>query len=138
MTGYANARWINLRWAIALASYFVLLVLISVSAYRSNLPAVLDRIPHYDFFGHFFLIGFAAYLTHRALNRQRLLWGWLRLPIGPMAIASLTVFDELFQGLSPARTMSIIDFGANVLGILTFYGLDCWLRLRSSDHHSHH
>lgn len=132
MTNSSQDRWIQPGWAIALFIYFGLLTLISISAYQSNLPAALDRIPHYDVFGHFFLIGIASYLTHRTLNRRRLWVGSLRLPIAPMAIASLTVLDELFQGLSPARTMSIIDFSANMLGILAFYGLDGWLRSRST------
>lgn len=128
----SRADWISPRWAIALLVYLMALACIAVAAYHNVLPVSLERIPHYDIAGHFILMGTAAYLTHRALGRRMVGFGGWRFPLGPVAIALMTMVDEWLQHFSPARTMSMIDFLANVAGITAFYGLDHWERRSSS------
>ena len=117
-------------WSVACGSYLIILIAISATAYLNLLPAQLDRIPHYDTFGHFFLLGIAAYLTHRALRKRSLTLGVLPIPLGLLFIVAFVVVDESLQALSPARTVSLSDVVASVLGILVFYGIgeaiDAW------------
>ncbi len=125
------SRPVNRRWAIALVAYLSLIIGIAVIAYQNALPThILNRIPCYDLIGHFFLMGMAAYLTHRTLQRRRIFLFSISLPMGPTVIGLMTVLDEMMQSFSPVRTMSWLDFLANVAGILTFYAIDRHLHER--------
>ena len=87
-------------WTIVCGGYIVLLVIISVTAYLNLLPSQLDRIPHYDTFGHFFLLGIAAYLAHRALRKRAWRFRKFSIPIGLLSIAAFVFVDEALQALS--------------------------------------
>lgn len=111
-----NSR--NKGWIIAFWLYFLLLVFISVSAYLKILPPVLTN---YDKLGHFILLGIAGFLSHQALGRKTIATIGIKIPLGPLLVTIFSLIDEYLQMLSPARSFSLIDLGANWIGIWFFY-----------------
>jgi VanZ family protein len=126
-----SQSWTQTQWIVTLVFYIAFLALVSFTAYMGALPPALEAIPFYDTIGHFFLIGFASFLTHRAFRRRTITLGTLTIPIGPLVIAVLTSTDEMLQGFSPVRTLSAVDLSADFLGILAFQSFDRWLVRRS-------
>ncbi|MFH2095090.1 MAG: VanZ family protein [Bacteroidota bacterium] len=109
-------------WRVLLFAYLIILLCISLSAYFDLLPEILNKIPNYDIIMHFILLGFAGYLSHRALNRRFWLNGWI--PAGPVIVSLLSVVEECSQMLSPVRSFSLQDMLANLSGIAIFYLAD--------------
>ncbi|NLG49109.1 MAG: VanZ family protein [Chloroflexi bacterium] len=124
----ARRGWLSPRWAAAFVAYLLVLAAIVWLAYLRLIPTELGYIPFYDTIGHFGLLGSAAYLSHRALNRRAVrVWRW-RLPVGPMLVAALAFGEECSQMFSPYRTFSLSDMLADLGGILFFLWLDGVLR----------
>lgn len=119
-----NRGWLSPRWTAALAAYLMILVLIVALAYLGLIPTELGYIPCYDTIGHFMLMGSAAYLAHRALNRRTLRVCRWCLPMGPLLIAALAFGEEGMQMLSPYRTFSLSDMLSDLSGMLFFLWLD--------------
>jgi uncharacterized membrane protein YoaT (DUF817 family) len=119
----ASARDLT-PWRIAFAAYFVALAGIITGAYLGGLPDIIRNVPYADAFIHFFAVGGAGYLAHRALGRRRFVLRGANLPLGPVVIAGLAVAEECLQALAPTRTFSLLDMGANVSGVLFLYWLD--------------
>jgi uncharacterized membrane protein YoaT (DUF817 family) len=125
-----EARSQTFAWRVAFVAYFVVLAAIITGAYLGGLPDVIRDVPYADAFIHFFAVGGAGYLAHRALGRRRFVFRNWNLPLGPVVIASLAVAEECLQGLAPTRTFSLLDMGANVSGVLFLYWLDGMLLRR--------
>jgi VanZ family protein len=70
---------------------------------------------------HFFLLGAASYLSHRALGGRAL--AALPIPLGPLIVAAVAVADECTQALVPWRNFSALDMIANLAGVLLFGAL---------------
>jgi len=102
-------------------------------AYLGQLPSGLSRIPHYDKPLHLLLYAIATYLGHRLLQGKR--WRIARphrrthhswaLPLFPLAFAIFTTAEELFQGLSPNRSLDALDLVCSLVG--------CWLGYRLAE-----
>lgn len=123
----------NLRpWRIALLVYGFALAAVILGAYLGGLPDVVKNVPYGDAFIHFFALGTLGYLTHRALGRRRFTFAGRDLPLGPVAIVLFATAEECLQGLSPRRTFSFLDLGANVSGVLFLYWLDGLLARRDA------
>lgn len=108
----------NKGWIIAFWLYFLLLVGITVSAYLRILPPQLTA---HDKLGHFILLGIASLLSHQALGKRTIATPVVKIPLGPVLITILAFIDENLQVLSPARSYSMTDLGANLIGIWVFY-----------------
>jgi uncharacterized membrane protein YoaT (DUF817 family) len=122
-------------WRLAFLAYFLGLAAIITGAYLGGLPDVIRNIPYADTFIHFIALGGLGYLAHRALGRRRFVLAGRDLPLGPVVICVLAVIEECLQSLSPNRTFSLLDMGANVSGTLFFYWLDgMLLRRREIDY----
>ena len=88
---------------------------------------------------HFLLFGLIAFwlnlwtrgrMVHVNLRRR-----WLTL--APVAVLVPMVFalsEELMQAFSPLRTASVADLGADLAGLLFFWGLSALLLNRTADH----
>ena len=92
-------------------------ITIGTMAYMGSLWAFLPDIPHFDFAGHFVLIGGLAFfldgvLDYRPVTRRV---PWLRL--APTAVLTVAGIEELLQALTPRRTSSVSDFVADLLGV---------------------
>ena len=117
------------RWAFVVGFALQLAVVLAagVGAWLGALPPLPEGVPYFDSLLHFLLIGLVAALLDGALAFRPLPGGrprWLRL--GPAIILAIASVEELCQVLSPIRSASFIDFGADVLGIL----LLSWLARR--------
>jgi hypothetical protein len=115
----SDLRWVGIFW-----SYIGILLVILFLAYTGMIPVEIAAVPAYDTVGHFVLLGLAAYLGHRASGRLTVTVVRLRLPLVPLLVALVAVFEEALQGLSPYRTQSLTDLAADMCGILFFYSLD--------------
>jgi uncharacterized membrane protein YoaT (DUF817 family) len=120
-------------WRVAFAAYLAGLAAVIAGAYVGGLPDVIRHVPYGDAFVHFFAIGAAGYLLHRALGRRRFAAAGFAAPLGPAIVTALAVAEECLQGLSPNRTFSLLDLGANVSGVLFLYWLDGALARRARD-----
>ena len=94
--------------------------MISVCAYLKILP---PQLAVYDKLGHFILLGFASFLSHQALGRRMVGAIAFLIPLGPLLVTFFSLIDECLQILSSARSFSLIDLGANWIGIWVFYWL---------------
>ncbi|NLS78900.1 MAG: VanZ family protein, partial [Chloroflexi bacterium] len=113
-------------WTIAFLVYLALLVSIIALAYLGHIPAEIAYIPAYDTIGHVVLLGIAAYLLHRALNRRTVRVLGVALPLGPLLVALVALLEELAQGWSPRRTASPFDLAADFAGIALAWAADRW------------
>lgn len=117
-------------WTIAFLVYLALLVSIIALAYLGHIPAEIAYIPAYDTIGHVVLLGIAAYLLHRALNRRTVRVFGVALPLGPLLVALVALLEELAQGWSPRRTASPFDLAADFAGIALAWAADRWRSAR--------
>lgn len=108
-----HRRWVLLFWG-----YLGILMAISLSAYMGWLHMQILRMPHVDTAMHFFLLGIASYLSHRALRGRRIAIGTLRVPLGPLLVGVCATGDELLQMFFPSRTFSLLDLSANLSGVI--------------------
>lgn len=118
-------------WIVAFWAYFALILSIIAIADLGKLPVdLLDRIPHYDTWGHFILYGIASFLSHRAMNRRAIARFGISLPLAPLIFTGFTILEELLQQILPHRTYSLVDLVASLGGIVIFY----WLGERCHRH----
>jgi VanZ family protein len=99
------------RYRIALALHLSIICAISAWAYLGRLK--LPPIEHIDLLGHFLLYGVLGALAHGALMGRT----FHRVPLGPLIVLTAAGLEELLQGLSPYRHMSLLDFLADVIGV---------------------
>jgi VanZ family protein len=99
------------------------------AAGSGNIPESLSfftQIPYGDTFGHFFLIGFLAFIATWATQAKTFAIGRLQLPLGATVVFALIVLEEISQIFIPARSFSYLDLTADFLGTIVFG----WLALR--------
>lgn len=103
---------------VAFALHLALVTSIAVAAYTGHvhLPASLPQI---DKVGHALFFGLLGALAHGALAFRRV----KGIPLGPLLVLLAAGIEELCQGLSPHRTMSIFDYAADVLGVVVMVAL---------------
>ncbi|MFZ4665511.1 MAG: VanZ family protein [Prochlorotrichaceae cyanobacterium] len=100
-----------------------LLVTIVVAANQSRLPAPLQflaNLPFGDTLGHFCLMGILAFLCNLAWPVTH--WQWknsriLQISKASLIILTIVTLEEISQFFFPARTPSLIDLGADYVGI---------------------
>jgi len=111
-------------WKIGFVLHACCVVLIAVLAYLGILPTTYKVIPHADVIGHAVLIGLLAFFLDGMLRFRPLFLNTLRiLRVAPLVILLIAGLEEIAQRFSPRRTSSLIDFSADVVGVL----LASWL-----------
>ena len=105
------------RYRLAFALHLAALVVTAGLAYTGRLR--LPRIPHLDLAGHALLFGVLAALADGALGRRTI----AGVPAAPALVLFGAGVEELLQGLSPRRTSSVVDFAADVAGIVVLVAL---------------
>jgi VanZ family protein len=108
------------RWVFAFWVYLGILLSISLSAYLKIIPTQIAKFPHYDTILHFLLLGIAAYLSHQALKKRKFEIFNIPLPIAPFIVFIFCILDEIIQSFVPYRSADIMDFTADVVGIIVF------------------
>ncbi|MEO1181057.1 MAG: hypothetical protein AAFX51_09435 [Cyanobacteria bacterium J06636_28] len=105
------------------AGYGALFLLILWGAYTNNLPLTLfAKIPYYDKIGHVVLYAVASYLGHQVFNRRHVK-GIRYLPIFPVLFGLAMTAEEIVQGISPYRTLDLLDLVCSLSGVLLGYVL---------------
>ncbi|MEP0886882.1 MULTISPECIES: VanZ family protein [unclassified Leptolyngbya] len=117
MTKTRTLPWIS---TIIFAALFVVIL---VMAYTGNLPAELQAIPNYDKPGHIILYSVAAYLGHRILQKRRIRFLRMLIPLWILIFGTFTVVEEVIQGFSPNRSLDALDLVCSGLGIALGYWL---------------
>jgi hypothetical protein len=110
----------NRRWVFAFWFYLAILMTISMSAYLQIIPTEISQFPHYDTVLHFVLIGFAAYLSHLALNKRKIRLLNTSLPLAPIIVIFCRLIDEGIQLFTPHRSFDLMDLAADLCGIVLF------------------
>ena len=106
-------------WKIGFTLHACCVVLIAALAYLGILPTTYKVIPHADVIGHAVLIGLLAFFLDGMLRFRPVFPDKLRtLRIAPVAVLLVAGLEEIAQRFSPRRTSSIIDFAADVVGVL--------------------
>ncbi|MBD6617510.1 VanZ family protein [Komarekiella sp. 'clone 1'] len=110
----------NQRWVLAFWVYFGILMSISISAYLKVIPSELSQFPYYDTILHFLLLGIAAYLSHLALNKRKIQFLNISLPLAPLIVILFCIIDETIQLFTPHRSFDLVDLAADLCGIVLF------------------
>lgn len=116
-----RTRWQQHRgWLFLAIGYAAIFITILIFAYQGKLPAFLTQN---DKLAHVILYAIAAFVGHRACNRRSLKLGRFALPAFPLGFTVFTIAEELFQSLSPNRSLDAWDLVASLVGIGLGYGL---------------
>ncbi|MGB3693072.1 MAG: VanZ family protein [Spirulinaceae cyanobacterium] len=118
-----NQKSNNLSVKVIASIYGATLLTILVVAYTGNLPGWLSRIPYHDTIGHFVIYAIATYLGHRVFKHRKLKLLDYVLPLWPVLFGIFTIAEELLQGFSPNRTLTVLDLVASLIGISFGYWL---------------
>ena len=112
----------RLRWL--LWPQIAIVVLVTLMAYLGYLPWHLLDWPNADKLLHFLLFGLVAFwLNLWFRGRTWRFAGPVMVPIAILLPFSLALAEESMQALSPIRTASYFDLGADLAGLLLFWGL---------------
>lgn len=108
----------------ALWIHLALVTGVSLLAYTGTLHSVEGwNIPFFDKMLHFVLVGGISFWWTAGWGDPHHSWWGRRVPIAlvvPLVGASC---EEAMQALSPHRSSNLLDWLANVLGIITFWWL---------------
>jgi polysaccharide biosynthesis protein VpsQ len=99
---------------------------LSLYAYLFDLPYALVRDGR-DKAWHFALAGLLAYFLDGALRRRGVGPG-RKIPLSALLVLVPAAVDECLQRYSAFRTASLLDFAADVVGVVIF----TWLSRRSA------
>jgi VanZ family protein len=101
------------RWAWLLWAQLAIILLATLAAYLDRLNLSLLALPGVDKLLHFVLFGALAFFSV----------GWWvdRSPWAVLgSLSGLAILEEISQSLSVARTFSLVDLTATLLGVLVF------------------
>ncbi|MFN6572276.1 antibiotic resistance protein VanZ [Nostoc minutum NIES-26] len=110
----------NQRWVLTFWVYLGILISISLAAYLKVIPSEISKFPYYDTILHFLLLGIAAYLSHLALNKRKIKFLNISLPLAPLIVIFFCVIDEIIQLFVPYRSFDLVDLAADLCGIVLF------------------
>ena len=88
----------------------------------------LFGLPYGDKIGHFFLMGFLAFLLNICLKNRKVSVVTMDILLGSLIVGIFVTLEEFSQSFFPVRTASIIDLAASYLGILIIGNLSSKVR----------
>jgi VanZ family protein len=109
----ASALSLNLYYRLPLFAFCLFLF------WQSSFPSLetLPLFPHNDKIMHLLAYAFLAFLAARNLKREKPFFSRTKLKILAILFAGLYgLSDEIHQAFVPARTASVWDFAADILG----------------------
>ncbi len=106
---------------VAFVLQLCFVVTVSACAWLDILPTSLPAFPHFDLIGHATLFGLLGALLdgalrHRPVPLVPLHW----LGLGPVIVLSVAGIEEVLQYFGTYRTASILDYSADVVGVILF------------------
>lgn len=108
--------------------YIFVLVAIIVSAdgdWFSSVFGLVHAVPFGDKVGHFFLIGFLAFLVNLSLGASTIGVGRIQVLRGNLYVMVPVLLEEISQIAFPSRTFDLLDLAADAAGVLIFGRLVC-------------
>lgn len=84
---------------------------------------IVRSVPYGDKVGHFMLFGLLTLATNLASKLKVLNIYKFSIYWGTALVITFVVIEELSQYFIPTRTLDVVDFIANVAGIVTFTAL---------------
>lgn len=115
------------KFVTFLAAGFLCFILWVIYLANTGQPNVLFQlvkmIPYGDKVGHLLLFGTLTLLANLALRFRVLSVNRLPLYWGTALVTVFVAIEELSQHFIPSRTLDMLDFIADVTGILLFTGL---------------
>jgi len=116
------------RLLLALYAAFLLAVVAAANLGGTNeVFELVGAIPFGDKLGHFGLIGLLALAADAAAKRHDLRLGRLAIPTAPLVVLVLVAAEELSQIAMVTRTFDLLDFAADVAGIVAFVSVGRWV-----------
>ncbi|HEY3356803.1 MAG TPA: VanZ family protein [Polyangia bacterium] len=123
----AEARPLRRLFALGFGLHLALVAALVAGAYLGWLPTTLPAVPHADLLGHAGLIGLLAFFLDGLLGGRPVTRRVPALGLAPALVLLVAGIEELCQLLSPRRTASVLDFAADVAGVV----LCTWLARRA-------
>jgi hypothetical protein len=112
------------RFTWALWAHLTFVGLVGAAAWLGMLPFRVQAIHHMaDKALHFLLIGGVAFWLVGVWEDARLDVAGLRLPLAVLVPGLVAALEEGLQLLSSRRNADWLDFAADALGLLVFWGL---------------
>ncbi|TKB49171.1 VanZ family protein [Ferrimonas aestuarii] len=115
------------KFVTFLAAGFFCFILWVIYLANTGQPNVLFQlvkmIPYGDKVGHLLLFGTLTLLANLALGFRVLSVNRLPLYWGTALVTVFVAIEELSQHFIPSRTLDMLDFIADIIGILLFTGL---------------
>ena len=100
---------------------FVVTVVSTVMAdlgWYNPLERLANKLPWGDKVGHFLLAGGLAFSLNLILRARKLMNAWFAVYWSDVIIGTLAVLEEASQNFFPARSVSLSDLTAGLLGII--------------------
>jgi len=112
------------------AVYIALIILIIFLANSGALHSVikpLQKIPYFDKWGHFFLVGMLAFVVNIALSLRTIKFLKFKILLGSLIVVVIMTLEEFSQAFVSSRTFDLIDLTADYVGIICFSYLALWI-----------
>lgn len=120
----AVVQW--LLWA-----QLALVVVVSELAYLGYIPGWVQQLG-VDKVLHFSMFGLVAFWLHQWLAARDGRLGWRVTALLAVSIPfTAAAVEELLQGLSPYRTVDVLDLGSDLAGMVLLVAVSVWLTQRS-------
>ncbi len=117
------------RWA------FLYILTVGVIIYLANtgrlgpVAEMIRRVPYGDAVMHAVLMGLLAVAVNQLLNGRSLAWGRYSVFLASLLVIVFVIVEEVTQIFIANRTFSLIDLGADFIGI-GFAGI--WMKRHAS------
>ncbi len=111
------------KWRWGLGLHLAVTAVVSLLAYTSSLPEAWLELPLLDKFGHFLLVGGAAFWLRNAFEIPDLKLRGGRIPPLMVLAMTLALIDEAVQIAAPNRNADILDLVSGLGGMLLFWHL---------------
>ena len=124
------------KFFIAIFSCFFLFILWVIYLANTGQPSVFFElvrlIPYGDKIGHIVLFGFLTLFANVATSFRGVRIGKVHCYWGAIVVMAFVAVEELSQALIPTRTLDVVDFTADLVGIFAFTFISRWLERKYS------
>jgi polysaccharide biosynthesis protein VpsQ len=121
--------------------FFIFILFVIFTADTGILPRLITfmyAFPNGDKVGHFFLLGFLAFLVNLSLEGKTVGILAMHIQLGSLLVAGLSNVEEFSQSFFPARSASLLDLIASLIGIAFFTGLSKFILQKMDKRKSQH
>ncbi len=104
----------------AFSAALIWITLVANTGGNNFILKTVDSIPNGDKIGHFFVMGFLAYLANLVMECRSFKIGRINILTASAIVAIFVVLDEMTHIFIRTRTFSYLDLLSDFLGILAF------------------